>query len=44
MEKIPELQHPKMTSLNPSDIVKCLRLKVWDIKTHKMISLKGVEY
>ena len=44
MEKIPELQHPKMTSLNPSDIVKCLRLKVWDIKAHKMISLKGVEY
>ena len=44
MEKIPELQHPKITSLNPSDIIKCLRLKVWDIKTHKMISLKGIDY
>ncbi|MEO8760286.1 MAG: fatty acid desaturase [Bacteroidia bacterium] len=44
MEKIPELQHPKITTLNPSDMVKCLRLKVWDIKTHKMISLKGIDY
>jgi omega-6 fatty acid desaturase (delta-12 desaturase) len=44
MEKIPELQHPKTTSLNLSDIVKCLRLKVWDSKAHKMISLKGINY
>jgi omega-6 fatty acid desaturase (delta-12 desaturase) len=44
MEKIPELQHPKITSLNPSDIIKCLRLKVWDVKTRKMISLKGIDY
>ena len=44
MEKIPELQHPKETSLNPSDIIKCLSLKVWDIEAHQMISLKGIKY
>jgi omega-6 fatty acid desaturase (delta-12 desaturase) len=43
MAKIPELQHPKITTLNPSDIVKCLRLKVWDSATQKMISLKGIQ-
>ena len=42
MRKIPELQHPKITTLNPGDIIKCLRLKVWDSAAQKMISLKGI--
>ncbi|MDF2456341.1 MAG: fatty acid desaturase [Cytophagaceae bacterium] len=36
-EKIPELQSAKTTSLNPIDIFRCLRLKVWDVETKTMI-------
>jgi omega-6 fatty acid desaturase (delta-12 desaturase) len=39
MEHFPELQHAKKTSLNPSDILACLKLKVWDASAKKMISL-----
>jgi omega-6 fatty acid desaturase (delta-12 desaturase) len=38
LNKIPELQAPKTTSLNPIDIVRCLRLKVWDVESQQMIS------
>jgi omega-6 fatty acid desaturase (delta-12 desaturase) len=31
LKKIPELQTPKTTSLNPMEIIRCLRLKVWDV-------------
>jgi omega-6 fatty acid desaturase (delta-12 desaturase) len=43
MVKIPELQKVTITTLNPSDIIKCLRLKVWDVKQNKMIGLKEIK-
>jgi len=39
MAHFPELQHAKKTSLRPSDIIACLRLKVWDASAKKMIPL-----
>ena len=39
---IPELQSPKTTSLNPMEILRCLRLKVWDVKAQRMVSLRHV--
>jgi omega-6 fatty acid desaturase (delta-12 desaturase) len=38
--EIPELQAPKVTSLHPAEILRCLRLKVWDVETQRMISLR----
>jgi omega-6 fatty acid desaturase (delta-12 desaturase) len=38
---IPELGRPKTTSLNPLEIARCLRLKVWDVDTQRMVSLRG---
>jgi len=37
MAAIPELQAAKVTTLKPSDIVACLKLKVWDADQNKMI-------
>ena len=37
LKKIPELQTPKTTSLNPMEIIRCLRLKVWDVESQRMI-------
>ncbi|MBX2906919.1 MAG: fatty acid desaturase [Taibaiella sp.] len=37
MAAIPELQTAKVTTLKPSDIVACLRLKVWDADQNRMI-------
>jgi acyl-lipid omega-6 desaturase (Delta-12 desaturase) len=37
---IPELQVPKTTSLHPLEIVRCLRLKVWDVEAQQMVSLR----
>lgn len=39
MEAIPELQKPGKTSLRPRDIIACLRLKVWDVETQRMVPL-----
>lgn len=39
MEKIPELQEAKTTTLNPLDICRCLRLKIWDPDANRMIPL-----
>ena len=39
MKKMPELQSPKTTSLKLSEIYNCLRLKLWDVQTQKMIGL-----
>ena len=33
---IPELQTPKITTLFPTDIIRCLRLKVWDVDSQQM--------
>jgi omega-6 fatty acid desaturase (delta-12 desaturase) len=38
-KNIPELQAPKTTSLNPIEIIRCLRLKVWDVESQRMIGL-----
>jgi len=40
IREMPELQNPRTTSLNPMDIHRCLRLKVWDVKLQRMISLR----
>ncbi len=37
MKKIPELQMAKVTTFKVSDIIACLRLKVWDPEQKKMI-------
>lgn len=39
---IPELSTPKTTSLLPSDIIRCLRLKVWDVDAQAMVSLRNL--
>lgn len=36
---LPALQSPKTTSLHPRDIIRCLRLKVWDVETQQMVGL-----
>jgi len=40
LRDIPELQAAKTTSLLPTDIFRCLRLKVWDVDTQRMVSLR----
>jgi omega-6 fatty acid desaturase (delta-12 desaturase) len=42
LNEIPELAKPKTTSLNPLDIIRCLRLKVWDVEAQQMISLRNL--
>lgn len=37
--EILEVQNPKTTSLNPFEIWRCLRLKVWDVATQRMVGL-----
>lgn len=37
MRALPELQSPRTTSLHPAEIWRCLRLKVWDVDSHRMI-------
>jgi omega-6 fatty acid desaturase (delta-12 desaturase) len=39
---IPELQIAKTTSLNPIEILRCLRLKVWDVESQRMIGLAEI--
>ncbi len=39
MQAIPELHHPKTTSLHPKEVWACLRLKVWDVDQQKMTPL-----
>ena len=38
---IPELQNPRTTSLHPMEIIRCLRLKVWDADAQRMVRLGG---
>ena len=42
MRNIPELQIVKTTSLWPSDIARCLRLKIWDPDANQMIPLSAL--
>jgi omega-6 fatty acid desaturase (delta-12 desaturase) len=39
---IPELQNPKITTLRPWDVVRCLRLKVWDVAQQRMVGVQGL--
>ncbi len=39
MKNIPELQDVRTTSWNPVEMVRCLRLKLWDPEKGKMITL-----
>ena len=39
MAGIPELHHPPETSWNPFEVIRCLRLKLWDAEQNKMIRL-----
>lgn len=41
MKAIPELQNPRTTSLSPSEIIRCLRLKVWDVEKQSMVGHPG---
>ncbi len=42
MKAIPELQGAKITTLWPSDIIKCLRLKIWDPDKQQMVPLSAI--
>lgn len=39
LREMPELQTPKITTLHPRDILRCLRLKVWDVELQRMVPL-----
>jgi omega-6 fatty acid desaturase (delta-12 desaturase) len=42
VKNIPELEAAKITSLRPMDIIRCLRLKVWDMKSQTMVGLRDL--
>lgn len=42
LDKMPELQNAPTTSLNPLEMIRCFRLKLWDADKDKMITLKQV--
>lgn len=42
MDAIPELQRPVITTLNPRDIIACLRLKLWDEASERMVSFREI--
>lgn len=42
IREMPELQSPKTTSLRPSDILRCLRLKVWCVETQRMVGVRNL--
>jgi omega-6 fatty acid desaturase (delta-12 desaturase) len=42
MKNTPELQKVTVTRLTPSEIIKCLSLKVWDARQNKMITLAEI--
>lgn len=39
---IPELSNPIRTSLRPSDIIKCLRLDVWEEKQRRLVPVSSI--
>ncbi len=42
MASIPELQNPGRTSLKPTDIYRCMKLKVWDPQQEKMVGFEAI--
>jgi len=43
MAELPELQDPGRTSWRPSDVMACLRLKVWDPAKGRMVSFEEAD-
>jgi len=41
-QAIPELRGAKTTSLNPLEVFRCLRLKVWCVETQTMVGVRGL--
>jgi omega-6 fatty acid desaturase (delta-12 desaturase) len=39
---VPGLRNPKVTSLHPADIFRCLRLKVWDVRAQRMVGVRDL--
>ena len=39
MKKMPELQSPKVVTLSLVDMVRCFRLKLWDVRIQKLVPL-----
>lgn len=37
---MPKLQSPKTTSLHPAEMIRCLRLQLWDVPRQRMVTLK----
>lgn len=42
LREMPELQAPKTTSLHPMEILRCLRLKVWDVEAQRMVGVRDL--
>jgi omega-6 fatty acid desaturase (delta-12 desaturase) len=42
LRALPELRCPKTTSLSPADIFRCLRLKVWDVESQRMVGVRNL--
>jgi acyl-lipid omega-6 desaturase (Delta-12 desaturase) len=40
--EVPEFGRPKITTLYPIDIYRCLRLKVWDAESQMMVGLREI--
>jgi omega-6 fatty acid desaturase (delta-12 desaturase) len=43
MESLPELQQVTVTTLNPGDMIACLKLKVWDPEAGRMLSMSELK-
>jgi omega-6 fatty acid desaturase (delta-12 desaturase) len=43
MKMLPELGRPKTTSLSPLEIIRCLRLKVWDVEAQRMVGVRNLK-
>ncbi|MDB6025726.1 MAG: fatty acid desaturase [Verrucomicrobiales bacterium] len=42
MREMPELQSARTTSLSPLDVIRCLRLKIWDVEAQRMVGLRHI--
>src|SRR5207244_10571025 len=43
LNAIPEVKNPRTTSLHPMEIIRCLRLKVWDVESQRMMSVRNAK-
>ena len=44
LREVPELQQAKTTSLSPIAIFRCLRLKVWDVESQRMVGMREIQF